>query len=409
MKNKIIFPIILSAVLLAACNSESTSSPAENPTENSVTTSLETETEETSALTETSEEVTEKEAAGISGSTSSDHFDYFTFDLSKYEKDASDGYKTDGHRSIEFVTKNIICASYYESRYGKYTEALRFYDIDKNEMLAEIPMPEDSSFFAYSHEKNDENVLIKAYFMSGLGLGPDGFGEITVYNDYSYDAVTEYGSIPYPGIDYYNTGIYANDPDTNVIENLRTNATLVGVENGIAQYGSSIDENRFTFKRTVYNSDSCIGIYDYSTGNITEFPDSGNADPIGYYDGKIYACESNSATHHVENGIGTIYSFDVDTLEKKEFMTFHTPDENTEGSIDCFMAQDCGYMSVILSYSTSKETAYIVSLGSGEILAKHETDSETNDGELRELMYADGRIALSNFSTDKLLILDPKE
>ena len=118
---------------------------------------------------------------------------------------------------------------------------------------------------------------------------------------------------------------------------------------------------------------------------------------------------TNTASTKSEQGVGEIYSFDIETFEKKNFMTFHTPDDNTEGNIDCFMTQDCGYMSVVLSYSTSSETAYIVSLDSGEILAKHETDSETNDGELRDIMYADGRIALRNFSTDKLLILDPKE
>ncbi|MDE6710683.1 MAG: hypothetical protein K2J76_09380, partial [Oscillospiraceae bacterium] len=179
--------------------------------------------------------------------------------------------------------------------------------------------------------------------------------------------------------------------------------------NGIALYGSSIDENRFTFKKIEYDVGSFIGIYDYSTGNITEIPDSNNLTPVGYYNGKIYACLTNSADTKSENGVGEIFSFDIETLEKKNFMTFHTQDDSDDGYIICFMTQDCGYMSVVLFYNTAEETEYIVSLDSGEILSKHELDPETEDDKLRDIMYADGRIALRNFSTDKLLVLDPKE
>lgn len=92
-------------------------------------------------------------------------------------------------------------------------------------------------------------------------------------------------------------------------------------------------------------------------------------------------------------------------------MTFHTPDDGREGSIDCFMEQNCGYMAVALEYNIGKETAYIVSLDSGEIVAKHDSgdDWDDYDGKIRGITYADGRIALQNFSTDKLLVFDPKE
>ena len=427
MKGKIIFSVILSAILLTGCNSsgtENTDNPADVPsaeqetlTEISPETTLETEAEETKTTPEVTvvTEETAEAVAKISGTTSSEYFDYFTFDLEKYEEDIKDHplllMKPDFHQNCTLLSKNLLCSFYqYQKSDNECLRYLRFYDIDKDEITAEIPLPENYYFFSYSHEKNDDdNVLVKAYLMNDLGTGPDGFGEITVYKDYSYDSVTEYGAVPYPGVDYFNTGIYANDPDTNIIENLRTNTTIVDAPNGIALYGSSIDENRFTFKHLEYEVGSYIGIYDYSTGNIIEIPDSDNLDPVGYYDGKIYACESNSASHHVEDGIGTVYSFDVESFEKKVFMTFHTPDDNTEGNIACHMTQDCGYMSVVLSSGTSAETAYIVSLDSGEILAKHETDAETNDGELREILYADGRVALVSFFTDKLLVLDPKE
>ncbi|MDE6594533.1 MAG: hypothetical protein K2K44_00825 [Oscillospiraceae bacterium] len=414
MKSKIIFPIILSAMLLTACQEQNQPSAEQDlQEESSITTTLETEAAETETIPETAEtsaEADEKETAEIKGNTSSDYFDYFTFDLGKYEEDIKDHplwlIKPDTHRDCMLLSKNLLCAIYQYSELDQDRQHyLRFYDIDRDEMVAEIPLPENGYFEAYSYEKNIDDVLVKVYFSVYNGESFD-YRELTVHKDYSYDIVDD-GSTPYPGIDYFNTGIYGNEPGTDTLENLRTNTVLIKPSEGrIALYNSSIDENRFIFKN---GYDSYIGIYDYSTGNITEIPDSENLNPIGYYNGKIYAYVTNSASTNSEQGVGEIYSFDIKTFEKKNFMTFHTPDDNAEGSIDCFMTQDCGYMSVVLSYSTSSETAYIVSLDSGEILAKHETDAETNDGELRDIMYADGRVALRNFSTDKLLVLDPKE
>lgn len=314
------------------------------------------------------------------------------------------------------LSKNLLCAVYkYHELDQDRQHYLRFYDIDEDEMLAEIPLPENGYFAAYGHEKNTDDVLVKVYFSVYNGESFD-YCELTVHKDYSYDIIDD-GSTTYPGIDYFNTGIYGNEPGTGILENLRTNTTLVDAPNGIALYGSSIDENRFTFKKIEYDVGSLIGIYDYSTGNITEIPDSDNLSPIGYYNGKIYAYVTNSASAKSEQGVGEIFSFDIETLEKKHFMTFHTTDDN-EGCIACYMTQDCGYMVVSLEYGSFDETAYLVSLDSGEILAKHENNGSLQaelengnpyDGVINGILYADGRVALINFGTDKLLVLDPKE
>ncbi len=418
MKNKIIFPIILSAVLLAACNSESTSSPAENPTESEVTTALETEPTETETVSETTEtaaETAEEKIEDISGSTSSDHFDYFTFDFGKFEVNMEDYpfalIKPDTHRECKLLSKNLLCAIYqYQELDQDRLHYLRIYDIDQNEIAAEILMPDGNNFLAYGCENNDENVLIQVY-MSSYRDDTVHYSEMTVYKDYSYDIIDD-DSTPYPGIDYCNTGIYGNEPGAEDIVNLRTNTTLVeDGDNGIALFGASIDENRFSFIKREYGVGTYIGIYDYSTGGITEIPDSDILGVIGYYNGKIYAYNTNTAELKMEQCVGEIYSFDVETLEKNILMTFHTPDDGREGSIDCFMEQNCGYMAVALEYNIGKETAYIVSLDSGEIVAKHDSgdDWDDYDGKIRGITYADGRIALQNFSTDKLLVFDPKE
>lgn len=425
MKSKIIFPIILSAMLLTACQEQE--QPAEEQTEqteSSITTTLETEAAETETIPETAEtsaEADEEEAAVITGNTSSDYFDYFTFDLGKYEENIKDHplwlIKPDTHGDCILLSKNLLCAIYkYNELDQDRMHYLRIYDIDKDEMLTEIPLPENGYFKAYSYEKNIDDVLVKVYFSVYNGESFD-YRELTVHKDYSYDIVDD-GSTPYPGIDYFNTGIYGNEPGTGILENLRTNTTLVDAPNGIALYNSSIDENRFIFKHLEYDVGSYIGIYDYSTGNITEIPDSSGLDPIGYYNGKIYAYVTNTASTNSEQGVGEIYSFDIETFEKKNFMTFHTPDDSTEGNIDCYMTQDCGCMVVSLETGSFDETAYLVSLDSGEILAKHENtgniqeeleSGKTYDGTINYIMYADGRVALVNLGTDKLLVLDPKE
>ncbi|MCM1329827.1 MAG: hypothetical protein NC253_10350 [Ruminococcus sp.] len=424
MKKKIIFALALAGMLLTACSSGggvSDEISAGNPAESGVTETLETEpseTETSAATTEESpEETAETETAVIAGSTSSDYFDYFTFDLGRFEVDMEDYpsalVKPDFHKECRLLSKNILCTVYQLEGDDGAVSYLRFYDIDKGELAAEIPLPDGSNFSAYSCENGGENVLVKVYTVKYSDTVS--YGEVTVYKDYSYDIVDD-GTTPYPGIDYYNTGVYGSEPGTADLVNLRTNATLVeDGENGLALFGASIDENRFAFLKREYDVGTYIGIYDYETGGITEIPDSNVLGIIGYYNGKIYAYNTNTAEWHMEGCVGEIYSFDVQTLEKKVFMTFHTPGD-AEGQILCFMEQDKGYMAAALSYtgwSNSEETAYVISLDSGEIVAKHESgeydwEKYGDDGYIRGITCADGRVALINSGTDKLLVLDTK-
>ncbi|MDE6132339.1 MAG: hypothetical protein K2G04_03045, partial [Oscillospiraceae bacterium] len=146
MKYKIFFSVILSAMLFTACNlgSPADNTPADVPsaeleiqTESSPETTLETETEET----ETTPEVTEaaEETAEISGTTSSEYFDYFTFDLGKFEAEPVVSYTNSTHRECTLLSKSLLCAIYqYQEPDQARQHYLRIYDIERNEMLANI-------------------------------------------------------------------------------------------------------------------------------------------------------------------------------------------------------------------------------------------------------------------------------
>lgn len=157
MKGKIIFSVILSAILLTGCN---TDNPADVPSAEQETlteiipeTTLETEAEETKTTSEVTvvTEETAEAVAKISGTTSSDYFDYFTFDLEKYEEDIKDHplllMKPDFHQNCTLLSKNLLCSFYqYQKSDNECLRYLRFYDIDKDEITAEIPLPENYYF-----------------------------------------------------------------------------------------------------------------------------------------------------------------------------------------------------------------------------------------------------------------------
>lgn len=403
MKTKIITAIILSAVLLTACGKENPPTETERETGTVSQDITAADESETASETAPAEETTVSEESDPfwdnfdKSKVSSDYFDCRIFSLEQFEK----GGGVDGHSHGMFLSKSIACESYFgwdlsDDVTHRY---LRFYDVDKETMEAEIELPHNFEVYSYYYTQNeDENVLMRAYIFS-QDIDGDTYGEIIVYKDYSYDVVTD-GSTPYPGIDRYNLGIWG---DGGSIFDKRNNVTLIGSGEKAYQYKFSIDENRFVY-RTMdgYNWDS-FGIYFIDEGKSVEFPDTANFFPVGYYDGKIYA----SLTTADAEGIGEIYSFDINTLEKKKFITVHTDTDSDGEFINCFMSPaEAGYIAAEFYPSSSSHVLYLISLDSGEILAKLE--SSHGYGGTKSMEYIDGRIALVNFDNNEITLFDKK-
>ena len=399
MKSKIIFPIILSAMLLTARNKAVPTQETEREittSSQSVTTADDTETLTTAEVTEGTESLTEIYDE-FASKTASEHFDHRIFSLGKFEK----GGGVDGHTHGMFLSKNIVCESYFgwdltDNITHRY---LRFYDVDKETMEAEIELPHNFEVYSYDHtQSGDGDVLMRAYIFS-QDIDRDTYGEIIVRKDYSYDIVTD-GSTEYPGIDYYNLGIWG---DGGKIFDKRNDIILIDNTEKTANYKFSIDENRFVYKTSAdYNWDN-FGIYYMNEGKAVEFPDTGDFLPVGYYNGKIYA----SITATGSEGIGEIYSFDIDTMEKERFIAVHTAEDGDGEFINCFMSQaEAGYIAAEFYPSSSSHILYLISLDSGEILAKHE--SNHGYGGTKSMECIDGRIALINFDNDEITVFDMK-
>lgn len=399
MKSKIIFPIILSATLLTACNKAVPTQETERETAasvQSVTTADAAETETAAEVTEVTENTAELYDEYAS-KTDSEYFDHHIFSLGKFEK----GGGVDGHTHGMFLSKSIVCESYFlwdltDDITRRY---LRFYDVDKETMEAEIELPHNFEVYSYGRaESGDGDVLMRAYIFS-QDIDRDTYGEITVRRDYSYDVVTD-GSTEYQGIDFYNLGIWG---DGGKIFDRKNDVILIDNTEKAANYKFSVDENRFVYKTTSDYGWDNFGIYYMNEGKAVEFPDTGDFFPVGYYSGKIYA----SITTGDAEGIGEIYSFDADTMEKERFIAVHTAEDGDGEFINCFMSQaEAGYIAAEFYPSSSSHILYLISLDSGEILAKHESDH--GYGGTKAMECIDGRIALINFDNDEITVFDVK-
>ena len=116
-----------------------------------------------------------------------------------------------------------------------------------------------------------------------------------------------------------------------------------------------------------------FGYYDFTAGKATDFPDSRDFMPIGYYDGKIYAEE----TCWDGNCQGELYTFDIETLEKEHFMSSPVTVELNDYT-EYSMPPNGKY--IVANYydrdneifENSKNIIFIISPDSGEVLAKCE-------------------------------------
>lgn len=317
MKRKIILTLILSAMLLTACNKDVQTVQ----TEQSVTSAA-----DVSEITEIAEtEQTAKE-------TVPEKLPKFYEDipenmrLFRFAKlNSEDEYTAVNNPAVSngikvFVNGNIICSfcKLTNSNGTASVRVIRFYDIDSGTVAATVPMPDNYTNFEFIG--GGEDILCKGHFTEYKEDENGAYQEdsvITVKNDYSYE-FSEYtpqnAALPIGGhnIAEWYIDIIDADRDMTLMEGSEGDNSDGTLFSGYRYhvYMFPIDENRFVYLTGGKEYIPCFGIYDFRTDTCTDIQDTEDMRPIGIHDGKIY-----STLAPWDKTASDIYVTDIDTLE----------------------------------------------------------------------------------------------
>lgn len=190
----------------------------------------------------------------------------------------------------------------------------------------------------------------------------------TVYKDYTYDTAegdnvsfSHFGrdiEYIYPDLLYNGEVIVPGYIDTE---------TEWGFYSTIQYYEFPIDENRFVYCTRGYERLPGFGIYDFTTGEARDVPDSTDKLPLGYADGLIYSYGA------YWDGYGTtLHVTDPVTLETTLLTDF--PYELGQNRyIEYSMPEGGDYILAFepATYKNDVSRAYIMNL-SGDIIAEYE-------------------------------------
>ena len=419
MKSKIIFSIILSALILTACKSEpslideletsGTTASAQavqvvqgetqsDESEGEVNYILGGETETTVGVTETTADTEpEKEfyfdfqKIGISGVADED------------QQLASGGL---------FFSGDIAAVKCY----GNESDEIRFFDINDLTIKASVTAPEgwelDNDFSSPCIEgSGDVFCKIKLSRFDREKL-EDEYSALIVHNDFTTELAEGEAreTLSFPVGDHNISDmmydIFDADRGEVIVEGVNDTETDLGFDSKWYYYMSEIDSDRFVYRTVGYESFLGFSYYDFAAGQAVDFPNSKNFLPVGYHDGKVYAEECGWASMC----LGELYTFDIETLESEHFMS--SPAELGQNDYtEYYMPPNGEY--IIASqhsedsedYSNSKNTIYIISADSGEVLGQQEFGSEYND--LRFFAFIDGnRFGAFNYNTKEVVLFD---
>ena len=403
MKSKIIFPIILSAMLLTACNPEpslvdeletsGTTATAQdiqalqggtNSAENEGETNyiLGGETETVVSVTETTEETTSYETLPpkIENISENVTLDMKTIDISGILSD-------DQNYGRIFFFGNVAAIGPHGGK-GE----ICFFDTNDQTLKSKITPPEGWDFeWNYHCIKGGGDVLCTIE-LSRYNFEKDKneYAALAVHNDFSTEVIEDdpEKALAIPVGDHkisdvrYN--IYDADSGEIIVEGFEDTETEFGLDSKWLKYRFSIDENRFVYNTVGNEWNPSFGYYDFTAGKAEDFPDSQNFQPIGYRSGKIYAKEK----WWDGDCRGELYTFDVETLEKEHFMSslveFETDPDFFE-YMEYSMSPNGEYIVAVHEKYNYKNRAdatttfYIISPDSGEALAKCEFNSSSID------------------------------
>lgn len=431
MKSKIIFSIILSALILTACNSEpsliddietsgTTASAQAVQVVQGETQSAENEgetnyilgggTETTVSVTETSAETAaETLPPKIENISENIELDLHKTDISSI---LEDGENFSG--GIQFFANNIASIGCYKYNSGE----IRFFDINDLTVKASITAPDGWEFNGgyYPCIKGGEDVLckIKLSRFDREKLKND-YAVIIVRNDFTTTFIEgepqEIFSFPAGShnISDHSYDLFDADSGEVIVEGFDDAETASGFGNMSLwyDYNFQIDNDRFVYRTCGIEWMPSFGYYDFTAGKSADFPDSRNFMPVGYYNGKIYA--EDAAWDRMSQG--ELYTFDIDTLESEHFISSPVTVELNDYT-EYSMPTSGKYIAANYYdrdneiYENTKNIIFVISTDSGEVLAKCEMKTEHLDSQFE--FIDDNRFAAFDDYTGEIYIFDVK-
>lgn len=388
MKRKIILTLILSTVLLTACNKDVQTVQ----TEQSVST-----TAETSAVTKNTETEQTEKTSILETETSAEEESEPELILPENMKLFNVSELNGGYSGFGVMKGSIYCELVKGS--------VRFYDMSTQTLETKIDLPAGNKSF----KQTDDSCLCKIRVWSNEN---DSDQIITFYHDYTYD-IADYApetisfSVCGHNIAEYGYDIVDTDKNVKILEG--------GVWENSENYGYrflfEIDENRFVYQKCGDIESFGFGIYDFETGSDIDIPDTVWHTPFGFHDGKIYSkyCIENEHADKFPDGVyGDIYVTDIETGEKQH--GFNCPLSDSEYiSYEYAMPENGGFIA-LLATPYELETPYafcIIDPDTGDIVREYEVSCR-DDIICSSIWFADNDTAIISDRNggNKLIVAD---
>lgn len=418
MKKSIILTAALTAVILAGCTKgtelvDDFQTPETLPSETESNESDETdyilggETEATVSETE-ADDTDEADKTDESDSEPIAEVSWRVFDYGAIGIDDHGEGQAYGN---SFIKDNIFCTDYVIAADKGSEEPdlfqLRFYDIEKDELLAVIDIPDGWGTYEMITDVGGDvlcrYIVSYSVFNEESGFFDTDYKTVTVRNDFSYD-ITDGYTVQDSSFECCGHNIAERDPD---IIDADSGETLIAGKtaesdddfSGTRQmYYFPVDENRFVYRTLGYESLPGFGIYDFSSGTAADVPDSKDLIPLGVHGGKIYSVKTPW------DGFGTeLYTTDTETLETEFFMDCPITIK-TNDYVEYAMPESGNY--IALKYKPADDEASALLYGINPDTKKYTAIDVPDELKYYTLRGSSGdRVTVSN-NHDKILIAE---
>lgn len=310
-----------------------------------------------------------------------------------------------------FVKDNIFCTDYVIAADKGSEEPdmfqLRFYDIENDELLAVIDIPDGWGTYEMITDVGGDvlcrYIVSYSVFNEESGFFDTDYRTVTVRNDFSYD-ITDGYTVRDGSFECCGHNIAERDPDIIDADSGEILAAGKAAEEGDEFSGTRqmyyfpVDENRFVYRTLANESLPSFGIYDFSSGTATDVPDSKDLIPLGVHGGKIYSVKTPW------DGFGTeLYTTDTETLETEFFMDCPIAIK-TNDYVEYAMPESGDY--IALKYKPADDEASALLYGINPDTKKYTAADVPDELKYYTLRGSSGnRVTVSN-NHDKILIAE---